>query len=221
VAGCKVGVILHGYKYSVYSWIARFALAEKGIDFTWLEVDPFAEHVSAQFLKMHPFRRVPVLDHNGFILYETQAITRYVNDAFEGPNLMPPLPQARARCDQIIGIIDSYAYRPLVRQVYSHGVFRKLAGDRSDDTVFQEGLAASRKILAALESLASGGDYLVSGHISLADIHLAPMIGYYSETFAGAQRLGQYPGLSAWWADISQRESFLKTRPPAIVAPTQ
>ena len=35
-------VSLHGFQYSVYSWIARLALEEKGADYDWIEVDPFA-----------------------------------------------------------------------------------------------------------------------------------------------------------------------------------
>jgi glutathione S-transferase len=111
-------VELHGYRYSVYSWIARFALHEKGADYHWTEINPFADQVPADYLIKHPFKRVPTLVHDGFVLYETSAITRYVDEAFEGPDLQPPAPQDRARHNQIISVIDSYAYWPLVRQVF-------------------------------------------------------------------------------------------------------
>lgn len=110
---------LHGYQYSVYSWIARLALHEKGVAYDWIEVNPFAEGIPASYLAMHPFKRVPALAHAGFVLYETGAITRYVDEAFEGPKLQPVEPRERARCNQIMSIVDSYAYWPLVRQVFS------------------------------------------------------------------------------------------------------
>ena len=47
-----------------------------------------------------------------------------IDRAFSGPALQPAEPQALARMDQIIGIVDAYAYWPLVRQVFSHAVFR-------------------------------------------------------------------------------------------------
>jgi hypothetical protein len=75
-------VELYGYQYSVYSWIARLALAEKGEDHHWIEVNPFAPDVSESYLAIHPFKRVPALVHDGFQVYETGAITRYVDEAF-------------------------------------------------------------------------------------------------------------------------------------------
>ena len=111
-------VELHGYQYSVYSWIARFALHEKGVMYSWIEVNPFAEKVPASYLATHPFKRVPALVHGAFGIYETSAITRYVDEAFEGPKLQRTDSRERARCNQIMSIVDSYAYWPLVRQVF-------------------------------------------------------------------------------------------------------
>ena len=119
-----MSLVLHGYRYSVYLRIARLALAEKGVAYDRVEVNPFAPDVPAAYLALHPFGRVPTLVHDDFVLYETGAITRYVDRAFAGPALQPAAPQALARMDQIIGVVDSYGYWPLVRQVFSQRVFR-------------------------------------------------------------------------------------------------
>jgi hypothetical protein len=42
-----MAVELYGYQFSVYSWIARLALEEKGVDYHWIEVDPFGLRVPA------------------------------------------------------------------------------------------------------------------------------------------------------------------------------
>ena len=115
-------VELYGYRYSVYSWIARLVLEEKGVGYRWIEADPFADDVPKFYLALHPFKRVPALVHDGFQLYETAAITRYLDEAFPGPRLQSADPRVRARSTQIISIVDSYAYWPLVRQVFSHRV---------------------------------------------------------------------------------------------------
>src|SRR6266478_5495835 len=65
---------------------------------------------------LHPFRRVPTLVHDDFVLYETQAITRYIDEAFAGPAFQPVQPRQRARMAQVISIIDAYGYVPMVRQ---------------------------------------------------------------------------------------------------------
>lgn len=215
-----MAVELHGYQYSVYSWIARLALREKRILFDWVEIDPFVDNVPVTYLELHPFKRVPVFCHGSFVIYETAAITRYVDEAFDGPKLQRLVPTERARTHQIISIIDSYGYWPLVRQVYSHDVFRPRMGRNADENEVLRGLKAAPLILRAIETLAIGGDYLTGDGLSLADIHLAPMIGYFTMSSRGKALLEQHARLSRWWAAMSQREAFEKTLPklPALSA---
>ena len=92
-------LVLHGYRYSVYLRIARLALAEKGLAYDRVEVNPFAADVPAAYLALHPFGRVPTLVHDDFALYETGAITRYVDRAFSGPALQPAQPRMLGRME--------------------------------------------------------------------------------------------------------------------------
>jgi glutathione S-transferase len=200
-------LVLHGYRYSVYTRIARLALAEKGVAYERVEVDPFAPDVPAAYLALHPFGRVPTIVHDGFALYETGAITRYIDRAFPGPALQPREPPALARMDQVIGIVDSYGYWPMVRQVFSHGVFRRRMGRPVDSAEIERGLAASAKVLAALEPL------VADSGVSLADLHLGAMMAYFVLAPEGARVLRQYPRLAAWWTRVSARPSFAATDP--------
>src|SRR6478672_1667447 len=202
-----MALVLHGYRYSVYVRIVRLVLAEKGVSYDRVEVNPFAPDRPASYLALHPFGRVPVLVHDGFALYETGAITRYVDRAFPGPSLQPASPQALARMDQVIGIVDSYGYWPMVRQVFSHGVFRRRMGRPVDSAEIERGLAASAKVLAALEPL------VADSGVSLADLHLGAMMAYFVLAPEGARVLRQYPRLAAWWTRVSARPSFAATDP--------
>lgn len=206
-------VVLHGYQYSVYVRIARMALAEKGVVYERVEVNPFAADVPAAYLAMHPFHRVPVLVHDEFVLYETGAITRYVDETFSGPQLQPTAPRERARATQIISIVDSYAYWPMVRQVFSHSVFRPRVGDPVDPVEIRRGLEGSARALDALEALAAGGEFLIGDRLSLADLHLAPMIAYFCAAPEARELLPQYLKLSAWWPSMQRRESLAATDP--------
>jgi glutathione S-transferase len=206
-------VELYGYQYSVYSWIVRLALEEKGEGYRWIEVNPFASDVPESYLALHPFKRVPTLVHDNFQIYETSAITRYVDEAFPGPRLQPTDPHNRARCGQFLSVIDSYVYWPFVRQVFSHRVFRPRLGQPSDPTKIQEGLAAAPRVLAALERLVADTEYLCGAEISLADIHLAPMIGYFAMAEEGDALLKTHHKLSQWWSTMSARTAYRATRP--------
>ena len=206
-------VELHGFQYSVYSWIARLALREKGVEYNWAEVNPFSEVVPAYYLEMHPFKRVPTLVHGELVIYETNAITRYVDEAFDGPHLQRTQARERARCNQILSIVDNYAYWPMVRQVFSHGAFRPRTGQPSDELEIRYGLDAAPKVLSSLEQLASGGQFLSGDGLSLADIHLAPMIGYFTMVSEANALFNQHERLAAWWSTMSRRAAYLVTMP--------
>src|SRR5262245_6831978 len=57
-------------------------------------------------ISRHPFGRVPVLEHDGFMLYETQAILRYLDRVLPPPALTPADPKAAARMDQAMNVSD-------------------------------------------------------------------------------------------------------------------
>ncbi|MGH6691405.1 MAG: glutathione S-transferase N-terminal domain-containing protein, partial [Gammaproteobacteria bacterium] len=79
--------IVYGPAYSTYTRTVRLALEEKGVDHDLVEVDLIAGATkAAEHLARHPFGKVPAFEHDGFALYETDAITRYVNEVFPGPD---------------------------------------------------------------------------------------------------------------------------------------
>ncbi len=92
------GVTVFGAAYSVYVRIVRLALEEKGVPYRLEEVDIFAEGGPPEdYLQRHPFGRIPAFEHDGFRLFESGAIGRYVDEAFDGPPLMPDGAGAGAR----------------------------------------------------------------------------------------------------------------------------
>ncbi|MCW2307233.1 glutathione S-transferase family protein [Rhodobium gokarnense] len=206
-------VILYGYRYSVYHRIARMALHEKGVSCDIVDVDPFADDVPDTYREIHPFGRVPALRHGAFTLYETAAITRYVDAAFDGPALTPTAPQAAARMAQVIAIIDSYGYWPLVRQVFAHRIFRPAEGAAGDEAEIAAGLEAAGPVLAALEAIAAEGLVLNGRDVTLADCQLAPMIAYFTMAEDGAAAMEPFPALTHWWARACILPSLTETDP--------
>ncbi len=205
-------VRLHGWRYSAYTRTARLALLSKGVAHEAVEVDPFAGPPEA-CLELHPFGRVPALTHGRFRLFETGAIARYVDRAFEGPPLQPASAEALARMDQVISVADSYAYRPMVRQVASHAFFRPLFGEASSREEVEAGLEASRPALAFLDGVAAEGLVLGGREIGLADLHLAPMVDYFVRAVEGEAALRDHPALQGWWDLVSGLDVMTATDP--------
>jgi glutathione S-transferase len=203
---------LTGYRHSIYTRIARMALLSKGVAFAEEEVNPFAPPLPDGYA--HPFGRVPVLTHGSFTLFESSAITRYIDLAFPGPPLMPATPQAAARVQQVISIADAYAFRPLVLQVYAQRVFRPFEGLAPDEAQIAQGLAAAPMVLAALDDIAREGLVLTGKDITLADCHLAPMISAFTAAVEGESLLAPHSDLGRWWALVRECPSFVHSGRP-------
>ncbi len=205
-------VTLHGYSYSVYNRVARLALELKGVSYERVEVNPFS-NLDPAYLDLHPFGRVPVLSHGSFNIFETVAICRYVDNAFDGSALKPSKARTMARMDQVIAIVDSYGYWPMVRQVFSHRVFRPLQGETTNEEEVSAGLAASEKVLDVLNQIAEEGRILTGITVTLADCHLAPMIDYFVRAPEGRVLLHTFPSLWHWWGEVSEMSFMARTDP--------
>ena len=206
-------ITLHGYQYSVYTRIVRMVLAAKSIAYRYVEMDPFEQTSDPAGCGLHPFGRVPVIAEDGFVLYETAAICRYLDDVSGKVTLCAQTPRDRARMNQIIAIADNYGYWPMVRQVFSQGVFCVAEGGIPDRAVFEAGLAASRQVCNALEDLASGGEFLIGGGLSLADLHLGAMMAYFTAAPEGQAMVATFSKLAAWWQVMGKNPLLTATEP--------
>ncbi len=204
------GTTLYGFRRSVYVRIVRLALAEKRAAYDLVEIDPFVPGgVPADYLARQPFGRIPALEHDGFKLYETGAIARYVDEAFAGVTLQPKAARDRARMNQAISILDSYAYRPLVWDIF-------VARSRPNPDEVAIAAAATRAdtCLAALVDVMGGGPFLAGPELTLADLHAAPMVAYVRRTPEGEALLKRHKAIARWWQAMDARPSMAATRFP-------
>jgi glutathione S-transferase len=200
---------LYGADYSVYVRIARLALLEKGVAHELVPVDIFAaDGVPAWYRELHPFARIPAFEHDGFRLYETAAITRYIDEAFEGPALQPDEPRLRARMVQIVAMLDAYAYRPMVW----HVAVERLEKKTPNEALVMGGLTAADVALSALSALKQPGTWLLGDALTLADLHAAAIIGYFVKVPAGDEMIAAFPDIASWWERVAARPSFVATQ---------
>ena len=78
-------VTLYGFPLSTYVRTVHMALVEKGVDFEHLHHAPNTDEMRA----VSPTGKVPAFSHGHYTLYETLAITNYIDEAFDGPSLKP------------------------------------------------------------------------------------------------------------------------------------
>jgi glutathione S-transferase len=215
---------LYGATYSVYVRAAQLALAEKGVAYTLIEVDVFGGAVPDWYAKQHPFMRVPAFQHDGFQLYETTAIMHYVDEAFAGPPLMPPATsdgaRARARVVQIGGVIDAYLYRPLIWDICVQRCDPSTGGRAPDEPKIAAAIPRVNTCFAAIEDLmVPDAPFLLGAQLTLADLHLAPMVSLGVRAAEGAALLAAHTKLHAWWATMRDRPSLMATLSEASASP--
>lgn len=210
-------VVLYGMAFSSYVRTARLALAEKGVDYVLEPVELGSEAHGA----LHPFRKMPAFRHGPVHLFETFAITRYVDEAFAGPPLQPADAADRAVMTQWIGAISDYGYTALVRDYLLIYLFATMRGTEPDRSAIDAAVPKMQATLSTFERLLPpGSPTLVGGDTpTLADFFLLPIIHYLRRTPESASHLASLPGLSAWFDGIAARQSAIDTLPPPPPGP--
>jgi glutathione S-transferase len=198
----------------VYVRIARLALEEKRVNYDLVEVDVFAETgVPQEHLSRHPFGRVPAFEHNGFHLYETNAIVRYIDDAFPGCKLQPTDPKARAKVNQIVGILDAYAYQTLVWDIYVERVVAARDGRLANEQKVAAALPRATVCLSELNRLMDDQGFLIGGSVTFADLYAAPIFACFMQAPEAASLMEGCEKLIYWWQRFAIRDSMFRTQP--------
>ena len=203
-------LIIHGFPLSTYVRTARMACVEKGLDY---ELDPLPPS-EAKPQGLHPFGKIPALTHGDLRLFETAAITRYIDEAFEGPPLQPAEPAERALMTQWISAINATVYASTIRECVLQYVFPKGPDGQPDRGVIDPALVDIAGQLAVLDAAYGGRDYLVGDSLSLADLFLAPILFYLRQMPEGPGLFAAAPNLSRGYAAVEARRSFAETIPP-------
>jgi glutathione S-transferase len=206
--------IIYGASYSTYVRTTRLTLEEKGAPYELVEVDMLkGAHKQPEHLKRHPFGFIPAFAHDGLTLYETGAVIRYIDRVLPGPALQPKDAKALACMDQIIGIIDSYAYGALIAKIVMQRVVTPMLGGTPDETVIESGLERARISLGEFERMMGSSRFLAGDGLSLADLHFAPIFAYFRMTPEAERLLAPHRGLRDWWSRLETRPSLMKTQP--------
>ena len=190
-------VTLFGFPHSSFVHIAQLVLAHKDVPYTFHDLEP--DMGSPKHLALHPFDRVPILQHGDFVLYETSAIVAYLEELFPAPSLQPDTPQGRARMHQWISAVNSYYYPYMIYHVgHERNVFPRL-GIPSDEKVVAHALPKIEVGLQVVErQLSHGQGFLLGGEVTLADYYLLPSTYSFGRTPEGKTMYPRFPVVQAW-----------------------
>jgi glutathione S-transferase len=201
-------MIVYGHPASTCTRKVLCTLYEKRAEFDYVIVDiTTGEQKSPEHLARHPFGVVPTIDDDGFTLYESRAIIRYLDQKIPGESLTPESMQLRAFMEQWISVETSYFTPPAMKAIMNIW-YASMSGTAPDQSVIDAGLIGAAKALDVLEKSLPANGYLVSD-FSLADICYAPYFQYLEDMKLGAI-ITDRPRVAAWWDRIKARPSWQK-----------
>src|SRR6202163_848560 len=174
--------IVHAIPGSPFGRAVLTTLEEKGASWRLSPVAPGTLR-SPEHLARHPFGRVPVLEHDGFVLYETQAILRYLDRVLPTPALTPADPRRAARMDQVMNINDWYLFPGVGNVIVFHRVVGpRVMGLKPDEAAIAAAMPRARTVFTELARLLGEQTFLAGYTISLADLLLAPAVAFFTQT---------------------------------------
>lgn len=203
--------IVHSVPGSPFGRSVLAALEEKGARYRLSPVAPGAMR-SPEHLARHPFGRVPVLEHDGFMLYETQAILRYLDRVLPAPALTPADPKRAARMDQVMNINDWYLFHGVGNVIVFHRVVGpQVMGLKPDEAAIEAAMPKALTVFRELARLLGEQAFFAGEAVSLADLLVAPAIAFFTATPEWAELGAPYPNLVAWLKRMEARPSMQAT----------
>ena len=195
---------LYGHPMSTCTRKVLTVLAETNTPYEMTVVDlGKGEHKQEPHLSRQPFGQIPTIDDDGFKLYESRAICRYLS-AKHGDKLIPSDPKQRALMDQWQSVEQSN-FSPAAMKFIYHYVFKR----PQDAGALESASQMLDTVYAAIAKPLASSSFLTGETFSVVDIGYMPYIEYMLGTPAKAA-LEKQPKVLAWWQRVSERPSWQK-----------
>jgi len=202
---------VHSIPGSPFGRAVLAALEEKGAPYRISPVAPGTMR-SPEHLAHHPFGRVPVLEHDGFMLYETQAILRYLDRVLPQPALTPIDPRRAARMDQVMNVNDWYLFHGVGNVIVFHRVIGpRVMGLAPDEAAIAAAMPKALTVFNELAHLLGERPYFAGDTMSLADLMLAPAVEFFAMIPEWSALGAPHANLVAWLARMQDRPSMRAT----------
>lgn len=164
-------ITLYGLEESTCTQRVLILLNELELPYNFQKVDLFAgEHKQPEYLLIQPFGKIPALQYNKKIIFESRAIIKYLAKQHRTPH------------DRIINFntdmwleIESQNYGPCVEKIVYEKLFKQMlnAGE-ADEKIVEESLDKLKQSLSVYEQQLQKHDYIAGDHFTIADISHIP-----------------------------------------------
>jgi glutathione S-transferase len=201
-------ITLYTLPFSQNAVRPEIALLEKGLDFGKVTVDLFkGEHQTEAYGAITPRRQVPTLVYqdgeDAITVYESVAITQFLDDMHPEPRLMPPVSSPRLRANALMRIAE-FQQKLDPKNIFGSVAFGKQSREQLGDRV-----DALLDELPRWDAYVGDGPFLCGDLFTLADIAVFPLLLHFE--VLGYDYAGRTPALAAYLDRCKSRPSVVET----------
>ena len=210
-------VIVHTIPGSPYARAVLATLEEKGVPWQIAPLRPNQLREPAH-LSRNAFGRMPAVEHGDFVLYETQAVVRYIDRVWPTPALTPSDPRLAARMDQVMNINDWYLFQGCGNIIgFQRVVGPRLLGLTPDEAAITAAMPNAHRVFGELSRLLGDKPYFAGERISLAEMMLVPQLDFLAQSPEWPALTAGRANLVDWFDRTVSRPSFAATTWDAVL----
>lgn len=161
------------------------------------------EHKSEAFMKLNPNGKVPVLDDNGYLIWESAAIIQYLAEKYQ-PTLAGTTPEEKGHVSQWM-FWAMAEFQPPVVEILIQKLF--VPEDKRDLALIEKRQHQLPPLLKVANDHLQKNKFLVGDQFTIADLTVASVINTMK---ALGTSTSDYSQLSTWFSAISERAAFKK-----------
>lgn len=193
-----------GRKNSINVQKVMWAVAELGIPHERIDAGgPFGGLDTEAFGALNPNRRIPVIDDDGTIIWESHAIVRYLAGKFGMGSLMPDNIGLRAKTDMWTDWVEAD-----LQPAFTGGVFwnfYRTPEAQRNWPLIRQGIARSAILFRLLDQQLEGRSFIAGETLTFGDIPAGAQLFRYFELEIDRPSL---PNVEAWYARLKERETY-------------
>ena len=197
---------IYGSDLSAPANKVRFTANALGLKYEYIKVNLRAgEHQKPEYKKIHPANKIPATDDDGFMLFESSAIIRYLADKANSP-LYPKGLKERALVEQWLDFGSMHVGLAFSKVVYNR-IFAPMRGVPVDENSLKEGFAFLDRFLPLVDEQLGKTKFLGGNQMTLADINLLALM---DPAEVASIDISKYKNIVKWRESLKKADFYTK-----------
>jgi glutathione S-transferase len=184
---------------------ALWAIEELGLKYERIDAGmQFGVNKTPEYLKMNPTGLVPTIDDDGFVLWESHSIVRYLAAKHSAGNLWPTDLKVRAGAERWMDWTFTFQHQ------FQRPIFWPLVRtppEKRDMNAIGEAVKNCAELLAIPDAALAGKQYLAGNNLTIGDIPLGCHVQLWMRL---PIERPAHPNLTAWFNRLCTRPAYKK-----------